>query len=274
MNLVFAILIILATSGIAITALLLVRRRAPDGGYFHDGDRAAGVFGTLATGFAVLLGLIVFLAFASYDQSRAGAETEALTVIHQIETAQFLAPEATRELTGELTCYARYVIHQEWPRMESGDLNDSVSPWGIELFLTMKDVQPDGPVQETAFDTWLDQTSAREDARLDRVHGAEGILPWPLWLVLFFSAGIIFVFMLFFADSGERAVVQALQIGSVVAVITATLLVIRLLENPFQSGSAGLKPVAMERTLRILEEELAGVGQQGTPPCTERGEPL
>jgi hypothetical protein len=274
MNLVFAVLTILATSGIAITALLLVRRRAPDGGYFHDGDRAAGVFGTLATGFAVLLGLIVFLAFASYDQSRAGAETEALTVIHQIETAQFLAPEATRELTGELTCYARYVVHQEWPRMESGDLNDSVSPWGIELFLTMKDVQPEGPAQETAFDTWLDQTSAREDARLDRVHGAEGILPWPLWLVLFFSAGIIFVFMLFFADSGERAVVQALQIGSVVAVITATLLVIRFLENPFQSGATGLKPVAMERTLRILEEELAGVGVQGSPPCTERGEPL
>ena len=56
-------------------ALLLVRRRAPEGGYFADGDRAAGVFGVLATGFSVLLGFIVFLAFASYDQSRTGAET-------------------------------------------------------------------------------------------------------------------------------------------------------------------------------------------------------
>ena len=41
--------------GISVGLMLLVRRTAPDGGYFHDGDRAAGVFGVLATGFSVLL---------------------------------------------------------------------------------------------------------------------------------------------------------------------------------------------------------------------------
>ena len=50
--------------------MLLVRRRAPDGSFFADGDRASGVFGVLATGFALLLGLIVFLAFTSYDSKR------------------------------------------------------------------------------------------------------------------------------------------------------------------------------------------------------------
>ena len=47
---------------------------------FEDGDRAAGVFGVLATGFAVLLGFVVFLAFESFDTSRSGAETEAQIV--------------------------------------------------------------------------------------------------------------------------------------------------------------------------------------------------
>ena len=60
--------------------MLLMRRNAPKGGYFNDGDRAAGVFGVLATGFSVLLGFIVFLAFETYDGARAGAEVEALTV--------------------------------------------------------------------------------------------------------------------------------------------------------------------------------------------------
>ena len=58
----------------------------PEGSYFTDGDRASGVFGVLATGFSVLLGFIVFLAFTSYDQSRTGAETEALMVVQQVET--------------------------------------------------------------------------------------------------------------------------------------------------------------------------------------------
>ena len=44
----------------------------------------------LATGFSVLLGFVVFLAFESYDQSRSGAETEALVIAQQVETAQFL----------------------------------------------------------------------------------------------------------------------------------------------------------------------------------------
>ena len=63
MSLAVAILIVVATTGIAIMAMLWVRRKATDGSYFNDGDRAAGVFGVLATGFAVLLGFVVFLAF-------------------------------------------------------------------------------------------------------------------------------------------------------------------------------------------------------------------
>ncbi|MGZ4301395.1 MAG: hypothetical protein ACXVR9_09070 [Gaiellaceae bacterium] len=67
MSLLWAGLVVALAVGLAVSALLFVRRRAPDGSFFADGDRAAGVFGVLATGFSVLLGLIVFLAFTSYD---------------------------------------------------------------------------------------------------------------------------------------------------------------------------------------------------------------
>ena len=80
------------------------------------------------------------------------------------------------------------------------------------------------------------------------------MIPAPLWLVLFLSAGLIFVFMLFFADSGERAVVQALLIGTVAAVITALLLLLAFLDHPFHKGFGGLRPVAMERTLQIIDQ--------------------
>ena len=92
MNLAVAILIVVVATSVAIVAMLWVRRKAPDGSYFHDGDRAAGVFGVLATGFAVLLGFVVFLAFTSYDAARAGAESEARIVAQQVETAQLLPP--------------------------------------------------------------------------------------------------------------------------------------------------------------------------------------
>ncbi len=110
MNPVWAAVITAAAAGIAIAALLMVRRRAPEGSYFADGDRAAGFFGVLATGFSVLLGLIVFLAFSSFDESRAGAEAEALLVRQQFETAQFLParrPRTARRRAGLLRTIGR-----------------------------------------------------------------------------------------------------------------------------------------------------------------------
>jgi hypothetical protein len=133
MNLFWAALIVVLVAAVAATAMLLVRRRAPAGSYFEDGDRAAGVFGVLATGFAVLLGFVVFLAFESFDTSRSGAVTEAQTIAEQFETAQLMPAAVRGRFSGELICYARSVVHQEWPKMQSGGLDAGHNPWGLAM---------------------------------------------------------------------------------------------------------------------------------------------
>jgi hypothetical protein len=271
MNIGWSILVIVVATAAAVTALLLVRRNAPDGSYFNDGDRAAGVFGVLATGFAILLGFVVFLAFTSYDSSRGGAETEALTVGQQFETAQFLSPDVRRRLGEELVCYGRSVVHIEWPRMEAGTEGDAINPWGAALFRTLQTTDPSTAAEEAAYGKWLDQTSDREAARNSRIHGADGVIPGPLWLALIVIAVLVLAFMMFFADSGERAVVQAMLIGTVIIVIVSTLLVVEFLNNPFDRGFGSLRPVAMERTLRILEQERLVVNETQPLPCDAAG---
>src|SRR3982750_1263436 len=98
MNVVWSVLVIVGVTTVAVAAMLLVRRHAPEGSWFQDGDRASGVFGVIATGFSVLLGFIVFLAFTSYDNARSGAENEALMVSQQVETAQFFQPALAERL--------------------------------------------------------------------------------------------------------------------------------------------------------------------------------
>jgi ABC-type multidrug transport system fused ATPase/permease subunit len=273
MSILLAVLVVVVATAVAVAAMLLVRRNAPDGSYFHDGDRAAGVFGVLATGFAVLLGFVVFLAFQSYDAARTGAEEEALIVAQQVETAQFFPPSSAGKLTGELVCYARSVAGVQWERMEAGTLGEELNPWSAEAFRTLRTVKPQTATEQSAFDAWLGQRSAREAARSARIHGAVGVIPTPLWVVLFFTSGLIFVYMLFFADSGERALVQALMMGTVVAVITAMLLLLNSLNNPFHNGIGGLRPVAMERALKIIDQELEIAGYHEPPPCDARGNP-
>ena len=59
--------------------------------------------------------------------------------------------------------------------------------------------------------------------------------------------------------------------GTVVAVITSMLLLLTLLDDPFHEGVGGLRPVAMERALQVIVQELQFDEEQVTPPGDARG---
>ena len=274
MIVLWSIGILIAANAAAIAAMLLVRRGAPEGSRFKDGDRASGVFSVLAGGFAIFAGFIIFLAFTTYDQSRSGGEAEALTVVQQFETAEFLPPRVQDRIAGEIVCYGRSVVFREWPQMEDGKGGDTINPWSVALFRSLKLANPTTPSEQAAYSKWLDQTSDREEGRRDRLHGAEGIIPTSIWLVLFLIAGVVFAFMLFFADSGEGVGAQAMLMGSATTVIVVTLLAINALDNPYRDGVGQIKPVAMERSLRILDRARAVVNDTAPLPCDARGAPV
>jgi hypothetical protein len=156
--------------------------------------------------------------------------------------------------------------------MESGGRSDGLNPWTVVMFRTLKTSEPQSASQQAAYAKWLDQRSDRQGARTDRLHGAQGVIPTPLWVVLFLSALVIFGFMLLFADSGERAFVQATMMGCVAVVITSTLLLLWFLDNPFHAGVGGLKPTAMERTLEIVDQGQV-VSAEIKLPCDSDGTP-
>jgi Protein of unknown function (DUF4239) len=271
MSLPLGIAIILVVDALAIGALLFVRRGAPEGSYFADGDRASGVFGVLATGFAIFAGFVIFLAFTTYDNTRSGAEAEALTVMQQYETAQFLPAPIRDSVTGQLVCYGRHVVHQEWPSLEDGESAPTINPWSLALFRSLRAAQPQAATEQSAYDKWLDQTSDREEARRDRVHGAAGIIPTSIWIVLFLTGAVVFAYMLFFADSAEMARSQAMLIGSATTVLVATLLAIIALDSPYRSDVSKIHPVAMERALDTLDDARAALNDDAPLPCDERG---
>jgi len=273
MNVLLSCVIIVAAAVLAALGILLVRRRAPEGSWFKDGDRAAGVFGVLATGFAVLLGFIVYLAYTSYDTARSGAESEATDVIQQYETAQFLPRNVRLRLAGELVCYGRSVIHVEWPALRAGE-KPLFNPWGPRLFETLGSASPVTNAEQAAYSKWLDETTDREQARLDRVGIAYGVIPGPLWFILLVTSGLVLVYVFFFADSGEAPVVQMVLAGTVTAMLVASLLVIRFLDDPYHPGFGSLQPVVMQRTLDQIDQANKILGLRVSIPCDAAGKAL
>jgi hypothetical protein len=269
----WGILVVLAADAVAVGLMLLIRRRAPGGGYFSDSDRASGVFGVLATGFAIFAGFVIYLAFTSYDQSRSGAEQEALTLVQQYETAQFLPPAVRGPLTGELVCYGRSVVSREWPQMRAGNAGNTLNDWSVALFETIRQAVPRTAAEQSAYGTWFDQTATREEARRDRIHGATGIIPTPLWIVLILLGGVVFAYILFYADSGERARAQAMMIGSATTALVVTVLAVYTLDNPYRPGLGSIRPVALERSLHLVGQARAAIGDTSALPCDAAGVP-
>lgn len=132
-------------------------------------------------------------------------------------------------------------------------------------------MEPRTAAEQAAYAKWLDQRLDREAARSARLHGATGVIAAPLWLVLAVSAVMIVGFMLVFADSAERAWVQAMFVGSVVAVIVGTLLLIRFLDDPYDPGLGALRPVAMQRTLDVLDDYRRLLRDEAPLPCDGLG---
>ena len=80
--------------------------------------------------------------------------------------------------------------------------------------------------------------------------------------------------MLFFADSREGAASQAMLMGSATTVVVLTLLAINALDNPYRNGVGQIRPVAMERSLRILDSARDVVDARAPLPCDPEGAPV
>ena len=136
-------------------------------------------------------------------------------------------------------------------------------------------MQPKTPAQQNgSYPKWLDLTTDREQARLDRTQAGSQVIPAPLWVILFVTAILVLVFAYLFADPGERAIAQATIAATLVAMFVTSLLVIQFLNHPYSRGSGGLKPTDMVRVLGQIDAASKVLHVHPRVPCDAAGRPL
>ncbi len=272
MNPVVGALIIAGATALAVGLLLVVRRRTPPGGHFEDTTPASGVFTILATFFAVLFAFVVLYAFSAYSDASNAAEQEAETTLQQFETADLLHHPLSPTLAAQLRCYARSVVHQEWPAMQQ-DQVVGLNHWDTELFKTIRQIDPATPAEQEEYGQWLDQRVAREEAREKRTLGEEGVIPTPVWLALVVTGLIVWGFVFLFADRGERTFTQAVLVGSVTAMLMTGMLLVWFLDNPYRAGPGSLQPTAMQVRLGQMDDLARDLQVDMSDLCDAEGRP-
>jgi Protein of unknown function (DUF4239) len=265
--------IIVAAVAVAVTLMVIARRHAPASGFFTDSDRSAGIFGVLGTSFAVLLAFVIFLAFESYGNAKDKAGTEAVAVTGLFGTARVFSPSARDQLRGELICYGRSVVADEWRTMKDGRASPLVDGWLADLDTTAERLDISGEKQAAGFGAWLEQSASRREGRRGRLAEAAPFVPPPLWMVLILGAGLVLGYMCLYADRREPWPVQAVMIGAVTAVVVSGLLMVRFFDRPYENGSGSIRPVEMVKTLKFIDVEQRAEHQRVAVPCDERGRP-
>lgn len=256
----------------SVAVLLVVRRGIRGEGTVQELDsRVPAVFAFVGTAFAVLLAFVVLEAFQNFDKAREGADTEAVAVLQISRTADAFPPAQRDAFEGFLLCYARAVVHHDWPAMKEGDQSSSEADlWSLRMRQTMLHLDLETHLRYASFYQLQEEQDNRTKARETREVQAGRNVPAPMWFVLVLGALLTIAGAILYVARRGSALVQGALVASVAALATASLLLVVFLDNPYEGAAGSLEPVQMRRAITTLEDQQ----HVASTPCTATGEPL
>lgn len=266
---VVSLLLIVAGTACAVLAMLVVRRVAPPGGYLRGMESADGIFSAAGAGLAVVLAFVIFTVFSSYENGREAAGQEAVAAQQMYQTAGFF-PDKTGELRGEVICYSRSVIHDEWPAMQDGRESSVTQGWVDRLVTSIQQAQVHGNKQGAALEHWLQLSEDRQEARRTRIAESLPFVPPFVWLVLVFMVLVVVLFQCLFADPSATAFGQSVAMASMAATLFAALTLVWVLDRPFNNRGAEVTPNRLTASLTVMSHE---VSLPASLPCDADGNP-
>jgi hypothetical protein len=267
-NLLVAIFVVLGAAVVAGLALALVHRLAGRS-LLADSGRGRPMIQVTGTLFAVVLAFVILAAFQTYNGARAGAQSEA-AVLDMARTAALFPTAQQDQLRGDLVCYGRAVVDQEWRAMRNGNSSPAVDQWVDSYRALFAQLDLRSPREQLSFQELLNQATTRTAGRLQRLADATPSVPTPLWLALVFGGCVAVALQLSMADPRERIRVQSVLVGGFASVVAAGLLIVNFLDHPYQPHIGGIQPNAMRQALvmvRNLEPNLR-------PACNDSGQPI
>ncbi|MGH3761627.1 hypothetical protein [Actinophytocola sp.] len=241
----------------------LLRRRESD-----DALSVTDLISPLETLAVLILAFVLVGAAESYSEAEDAAATEAATVDHLFETADY-APASYREpLQAATVCYARSVNHYSWPAMVDGTDSSVPSTWTTEMRKHFKQmaVNDDGTVFEVLVNTDRDRSEARQTRVSESTPAIPDIVYWFMAITLAITvAGYAYSVRL------RDGKVHLLAMAVITALFVGSLLLIRDVDTPY-SGPIRIDPSHMDYTEQDVSEDFTAEYGPNRLPCDEHGD--
>jgi hypothetical protein len=264
--------LIVVGTAVSVAAVVLTRRgRASRRITYHKSPMAGDIFGVIGTGFTVVLAFVIFTAFESYQQARDEAGVESVAT-RQMESLTAFFPQQSRiVLQGDLLCYGRAVVHDEWPLMASGRSSPVVDDWVTRIDTALVGVPIQTSKEVEVFNMWLERSDERQEGRRGRLAEALPLIPLFVWGMLVLLLALVIGYQVLFTRANLPLLPQAIGVGATAATLITGMVIVYVLDMPFADRGAALAPIRMQTTVSVLESQY-----QGSPesiPCDATGRP-
>lgn len=245
---IFVVLVAIAGS---LAVWWLIQRVWPSERRREHNDITGWQLSVLGTTYAVIIGFMLFAAWADFRAADQNAEVEASCLINLYWAASGL-PEGQRKQIRELAAdYADEMITEEWPAMSRGVVTEAATQIVQNLWATVAQSQSFNPAQQVSLERTMAEISSVAEHRRVRQMQNETTLPGVLWIVLI--SGAIMTLMSSCLFGSQDQVLHLLQIVSLALLLSLALIAVADINRPFR-GAVHVMPTGFENAKRIFEK--------------------
>lgn len=263
-----ALLVLIPTAICVVLVVVIHRYLAPEGGWLRDMEDAGEIFSTVGTGLAVLIAFLIVAAFQHYSNAREAVGQEAVAVQQQYVMSSYFQEPDSDELRGEVICYGRSVVSDEWPAMRQGGSSVQVQGWVDTMDQSMREMPVTSQKQVEALAHWFDVSNDRQEGRRARLAEASPFVPGFLWAALILISMVVLGYQLLLVDPRVRVFGQAYSMAAMAVTVFAALAIVYMVDRPFNDRGAMIHPDRMESALSNMAPTAPA-----TLPCDASGRP-
>jgi hypothetical protein len=204
----------------------------------------------IGTTYAVIIGFMLFAAWADFRAADQNAEVESTCLITLYWAASGL-PESERiEIQRLAESYAHIMIDQEWPAMEHATISHEASDTVQQLWATVSKPEELSVTQQVSLQQTMQEISSMAEHRRIRQMQSQSTLPSVLWVVLIVGAVLTLVSACLFGSLNPR--MHVLQIVTLALLLSLALIAVGDVNRPFR-GFVHVQPQGFENALRIFQ---------------------
>ena len=244
------ILIVALAIGGSVLAWWLLLRLFPAERLREHNDITGWQLSVLGTTYAVIVGFMLFAAWADFRTADQNAEVEASCLVTLYWAASGLPDTQRDEIRRLAVEYANTMVTTEWPAMAHGTVSHEASDVVQHFWAVASQPQNLTSTQQVSLEQTMGEISSIAEHRRIRQLQSETTLPGVLWTVLIVGGVLTLASACLFGS--QNPILHMLQVVTLALMLSLSLVAIADVNRPFRSV-VHVTPKGFENALRIFE---------------------